>query len=666
MLQLEEGLKGKKSIITSDQAFILRYADSGFKSKWSGFWVPPLKVMDYFAYKINGEWLSPSNVSKFQLKPELGIWNYRLSNLEVKEHLIVVNKGFISILDIKNCTDDKKAVSICLESALDFRPRSEDVVDVNYQTTFSAVRSAVKVIDKDSDLCAMFGRAKGSEGQAEWRPEGQYKEHFPGKKQICYLPGTYKVGVKLEAGESLQVPFVFSFSQEGDVRDNFDSLLNCWSGLLADKQAGTSYDNQLNTPSETLNQAFKWCQVSLNDLKFSVAGSDRLFAGLPWFQADWGRDSLWSLLGLIDLGQFNFVERYLQRLAQRREGRIPNRIDLQGGANYSGSDSDPLFLIALDYYQQVSGKEEFLSGNQIEACFNSLSLDNDLVQHEPQATWMDTLERGQSAIEIQALWLEAARRYDRDCKKSLEKGLDRYWDPDNNYFFDSFVDRSPLAVKTINAAVPLFFGQIDQNRAKKALRVIGGEFTTNYGVRTLSYLEDNYNPQAYHEGACWFLVTLWAAAANLKYGRTKEGVSLLSKAAKDIYRGQLGGISECLNSKTGEMIGCSSQAWSEALFLHVIDRFLLGIKPKLDSNELIIKPQLPSSWDNVERRQKKIGGYVFDLSLSRQQQQVSLQLDFDQEPEMKLKVPTDKKVKINGEVTEEANLQQENTVELLD
>lgn len=669
MLQLErEELAGKRAILTSHEAFMLRFADSGFKTKWSGFWMPPLKFMDYYAYKINGEWLSPAKVNNFSLKPDLGTWVYRLANIEVKEYVFVFNSGLCSVLDLKNRSDNKKAVSICLETALDFRPRAKDITDSDYQTSFNEVRAAVKVVDRNSQLSAMFGRAKTGEGEVEWRPEGKYKEHHPGERQICYLPGTYSVKIELGAGKRTRIPYTFSFSRTGDARNNYDSLLNYWPTRLSSRQSSRKRrSNKIETPSETLNKAFDWCQTSLDNLIVYPSGNERLLAGLPWFQAEWGRDALWSLLGLTDSGRFKLVERCLRRLADQRQGRIPNKVSLNGETNYEGADTDPLFLIALDYYQRVSGKQDFLrEEGQVKAAFATLERERGLVQHEPNETWMDTLARGNSAIEIQSLWLEAADRYDKDFKDELASGLEEYWRAKDNYFCDHFTDSSPNTTKTINAAVPLLWGQVDADKANKALQVIGGQFTSNFGVRTLSYLEDDYKPQSYHQGSSWPLVTLWSAGANFRYGRIKEGLSLLNKVAQNVDKDQLGALPECIDPETGDLLGCSSQAWSEALLLHVVDRYLFGIEPNLAADELILHPQLPQDWQQAARHQKKIGDTVCDLKLTREGTKTAIELKFDQQPEIKLKIQTDKRVTINGELTPEKKLEKTNRIELTD
>lgn len=668
-LELEkENLDDNKCILSSEKAFLNKFVDSGFKTKWAGFWAPPNKFMDYYAYKVNGAWLSHENIKDFVLQPGLAIWDFGLEGLKVREYVFLWKKGFISLLEFKNKSEESQEIKIETEIAFDFRPLSKDISDSNYESKFNSSRAAVEVSDKRSDFSAMFGKAKSNKGEIEWIDEDKYKEHYPGERQICYIPGSYEVKVNLEPSDEVQVPFAFSFSDSGDPREEFDSLVGSWDDLMLEK--GEEYSEitqgKIKTPVEIINKAFTWSKISLNELIFSIDGKKYLFAGLPWFHAEWGRDALWSLLGFIDLGSFEFVEDQLKFLSEEQEDRIPNRIGLEE-THYNGADTNPLFLIALDYYEKVSGnsniKEEL--NENIEKALDSLKLKGNHANHKPGETWMDTLERGNSAVDIQSLWIEALERYGKEEKaEKLEKGIEEYWNDKKEFLVDSFDGTLPIKSKTINPSVPLMFGQIDPKRANKMFEIIGGEFLCDYGVRSRSCVEKDYSPGLYQKGAVWPLGTLWSACANLRFGNVEEGLDLLRKTAEDIERGQIGAISECLNADSGEVIGCSNQAWSSALFIHAIDRYLFGIKPDLSSGKLEIDPKLPKNWNRVERTDKAIGDNKIDLKIERNDGKTNIALNFEKKPEIDLNFPKDLEVKLNGKRIDKAELRKENIIEI--
>ena len=661
-----EELRENRCVITSEKSFLERFADSGFKTKWSGFWIPPFKFMDYYAYKVNGNWLSHENVDNFTIQPRMGLWDHETSGLSVREYVFLLKNSFVSVLELKNTSDDKKAVSMCMEPAMDFRPNNEDISNAKYDVDFSEPRASVKITDRNSDLSGMIGKAKSGKGKVEWEEEDRYREHYPQERQMCYIPGTYRIKMEMNPGESVQVPFVFTFSKEGDPREEFDKLMSSWDDFLIQKTEETSQviQGEIETPNEKLNEAFKWSKLSLNDLIFSY-DKDYLFAGLPWFQSEWGRDSLWSLLGFLDMGDFDFVRDQLRTLFENKEKRIPNKISPEGDSVYNGADTNPLFLIVADRYEKFTGKKLFKGEDlDVRDAFESLDIKGKKASHSPEETWMDTLERGSSSLDVQSLWLEAAKVYNHRVYQDLEEGLAKFWNEDKEFMYDFFDGEVPIDAKTINCAVPLMFGQIEESKAINLLEVIGGEFTTQQGVRTRSCLEEDYSPELYHKGSVWYLTTLWSACANLKYERIKEGLSLLEKTAEDIYRHQLGGISECVNAENGELLGCTNQAWSEALFIHAVDTYLFGIRPNLKEKKLSIDPNLPEDWERATRTQKNIGSNTFDLKIERDEDKFRVAINFEEEPKIRLEVPDKYEAKVNSKRIDKARLQKQNVVEI--
>ena len=64
-------MQNKSYTLSGTRAFLYRYADTGFRTKWCGIWAPPYKLFEYFAFKVNETWLSPENASKFSLEKKL-------------------------------------------------------------------------------------------------------------------------------------------------------------------------------------------------------------------------------------------------------------------------------------------------------------------------------------------------------------------------------------------------------------------------------------------------------------------------------------------------------------------------------------------------------------------------------------------------------------------
>jgi len=154
-----------------------------------------------------------------------------------------------------------------------------------------------------------------------------------------------------------------------------------------------------------------------------------VIAGYPWF-ADWGRDTMISLVGLMLVcGRFEDALGCLRTFAAHvSRGMIPNRFDDYGGEpEYNTVDAPLWFLHASCEYLRVTGDRESFQSLLLPAC-------TDIIEHytagtryniqtDPadglvysgdetsQLTWMDARRNGVvftprhgKAVEINALW----------------------------------------------------------------------------------------------------------------------------------------------------------------------------------------------------------------------------------------------------------------------
>ncbi len=163
------------------------------------------------------------------------------------------------------------------------------------------------------------------------------------------------------------------------------------------------------------------------------AGGVSVIAGYPWF-ADWGRDSMISLPGLLlvtgRLGEAMDVLRTFARA--RRNGLIPNRFDDHDApAHYNTVDAPLWFVHAAREYLDAGGDAEAYHAELVPACVEiveaflagtdlGIGVDDDgLVfagDASTQLTWMDAQRDGVTftprhgkACEINALWFNALR-----------------------------------------------------------------------------------------------------------------------------------------------------------------------------------------------------------------------------------------------------------------
>lgn len=567
---LNHDLGNRWGVISNLHGFFMRHFDTGFKSKWSGFWVPPYKFMDYYSIKVNGVWLNHDTVRGVEYGDAM-IFHHEAGSLKVEEKISMPDSlpGFRIDLEIVNTEKERKAVHTVVEPAVDIRGKSEDVVNEPY-----------KVEKKDNRLTLARGKKKlaiTSEEGIEVTGGEYEKEHFPGERQVAFIPGQLAFRRELggESKETFSVEFTTSDASFGSIEPS---------------------DAQFQNPS--LGQTFQESVRSMENMVYDQKGVG-LIAGHPWFQNYWSRDTHWTLLGLIDAGHFEVGHDILENFAERKG--FPNMVPLEDRQPGPTADAAPLFVIAADKLERHWKISEKIKKKQ-EKAMNLLEHDNGIVQHHPEGTWMDTLQR-ETAVDIQALWLEAAKITGHKAEKELESGLREF--EKNNTVLDTLDENS---ARTINPAVPLMFGQFKEEKAYGYLEELNAEYSSRFGARTRSVTDPGYDSSGYHTGSVWGLTTGWAAAANFRYGKDKHGENFLEKMTQFLNRNQLGGLPEVVNAENGELMGCGEQAWSAGMFAHVVDTYYLGIEVQ-ESNVKIH----PSANANGKRLGKRIGDEKIDL-----------------------------------------------------
>ena len=566
--RIREGFSDKKGVISNTHGFLSTYLDSGFRKKWNGYWSPSWKYLDYFAVKINGIWLDCETIEEAQYGSEMISYHQASSMKIIKKIQAPENlPGFKLALVLENTSEEVKATRASVEPGVDIRPRTEDVYEQDYSV--EAGNAGMKV-SAGKRYLAISG------DEFEFEEKAVSKEHFPGERQKCVIPGDIFSQVELEPGERKKVELVF--------KTDADEALEIGNteNLLREKDLG---------------RAFNYSIESMENLIYGK-NSGGVIAGHPWFQNYWARDSFWTCLGMIDAGMFQEAEKMLENFADRDE--FPTKILTSGGTEkMARADSIPLFAIAVEKLDRHCGTDLI---ERAEELLEENSPEGKVVEHDTGATWMDTLER-KKAIDIQSLWIEALERFDMETE-DLREGLEKFKEDD--YMIDNFFKD----FESINPAVTLMFGQLEEERAEKYLEKINGEFSSRKGARTRSMTDPGYDASGYHTGSVWGLTTCWAAAANLEYGRDDHGRNFLEKLTQFIDRNQLGALPEVVNAETGDSLGCDEQAWSAGMFVHVVDTYLLGIQ--VEKEKVVIDP---AEIDCI-RKGKEVRGERIELKVN--------------------------------------------------
>jgi len=642
-LILAKDLFQRSYILSGKKSFLYRFCDTGFKTKWTGLWQGSKKFLEYFAFKINDRWLSPSNCHNFELSEIDASHHFSVNNLSIKEFLLVPElfPSLICLLSVQNSSSEQEKVKLELEIAANIREREENWHDREYELKTQEKR----VIINSSKGSMVFG----SSPPGDLFLDKYYKDHYPsGDKQRCFIPGIYSLNFILEPISAKEILFIFSLGKnENEAFLNWEKIKNSLFSIFLEKERSYQkllFNSKLETSINEINELFKWSVVDLEKLSFNSELGHCYFAGFPWFTQFWGRDLAWTIPAIVDIGNFETARNSLELLSkfQSNEGEIPSVVYLNGKKDYESIDATPLWIIALYHYIINSGDISFLKEVK-ENFFKALDWlkqkDSDkdgFIEHGDRETWMDTLDRGVKAVEVQAFLITAlkvganlakilwnnGREIKEDAIRIEQKFEKEFWNEEENFYFDR-INQGKDKTKTINSIFPLIFG-ISQNPRKVLEKIEGEEFTSQFGMRTMSKNELKFNPAGYHTGSAWGWLTALAACVEFKNKRPEIGLDYLKVLYNNLNQNCVGALGEAWNSENNDVIlskefcqepGACLQAWSSALVVRCVDEFMLGMRINALNNTIILSPSLSSGFRIIRR--KRIGNDIVDFLIQR-------------------------------------------------
>jgi len=629
-------------VLSGKKVFLYRFCDTGFKNKWCGLWAMPHKFLEFFAFKINDEWLSPDNCKTFTHNETSSSHVFEIDGLSAKEFLFVPeeSKSLICILTIHNSSNEQKKIILDLQIALNIRDREENWYERKYDTKILENKS-VTTSEKGSFVFGSFPSGNLDLVQ-------KYCEHYPsGERQNYFTPCTYSNSLKIDPNSKEDVLFIFSCgNNEKEALLNYENSMKTLGSNFVEKEKkylGLLSNSNLKTNVDYIDQLFNWSIINLEKLAFDSNLGYGYFAGYPWFTQFWGRDLGWMIPAVIDYGNFEHAKESLKTLARfQSKGNIPNTIFINGRTDYRSIDATPLWIIALHHYITNSGDLSFLNEikanllQAIEWCRHRDKDNDGFIETSPKETWMDTLDRSGKPVEIQVFWVEAMRRagdlikllgdskgsglIKEESRRVASKFEKEFWNKEENFYFDKIDDGK---IKTINPIFALFF-DLSKNAEKVLEKIESDEFSSPFGVRTLSKNEDFYNPAGYHTGSVWGWTTALAACAEFKNKRTEKGLNYLNILHNYLNQNCIGAIGEAWNSENNDLIlvkenlkeeGCNLQGFSSALVVRCVDECMLGIKVNALDKSIIVSPSLLEGM-KITRR-KRVGNDIVDLTLQR-------------------------------------------------
>jgi glycogen debranching enzyme len=491
-----------------------------------------------------------------------------------------VGEGFHEDLTILNHASEPFDLDVRIEASSDFA----DLFEVKDKLT---KKGEYYTRSDDGRLVLGYRRDRFvRETAIDSRPQGTVDEHGLAFHIHLEPHGEWTAGFDVVAGTGsagLVRKRPKYLRADADPAPNMDQSLR-------EFQASTP---QLQTSSQSLQRTYERSLIDLAALRFypAIAPNQALpAAGLPWFMAVFGRDSvITSLQALPFIPQMAATT--LRVLGARQGTRIDDFRDEEPGrilhearwgeltafeerphSPYFGSaDATPLFLVLLDEYERWTGDRALVSELQEQARAALQWIDqygdrdgDGYVEYDRRNTetglenqcWKDSwdsiafadgrlAERPIATCEIQGYVYDAKVRCarlareiwnDPDLAVQLEQQAAElkqrfnaeFWMPERRAFALA-LDKKKQRVDSLTSNIGhlLWSGIVDDDKADDVVRhLMSDALFSGWGVRTMAEGEARYNPIGYHVGTVWPHDNSIIALGLRRYGRRAEAAKI--------------------------------------------------------------------------------------------------------------------------------------------
>jgi glycogen debranching enzyme len=498
-----------------------------------------------------------------------------------------VDGGLHEDIDITNSS--QKPVRFNLEIAMRadfadiFEVKGENIVRRGHITTsWSAKKEILRITYRNKDFCREVV-VRTAEGDG---------------KPTVYANGRLSFDIALKPGQAWHRCLIYDLV-DGSKRT--EAPKECtYSSAKSGHSRNMDEWQKTVLKIETSNEEFYRCYTQgvqdMAALRLPLQGTDHMVfvpaAGLPWFVALFGRDTLIVSLqtmivypefaaGTLEvLAQYQAAERDDYRdaepgkiLHELRYGELAHFKLIPHTPYYGTADATPLYLIALHAGWKATGDRTLIERHlsNAEACLTWIDKYGDrdgdgFQEYQTRSTagyenmaWKDsgdsvmypdgTLVRGPKALcELQGYvydaWLCMAEIYDELDDKRRANRLRKkaaalfkrfnevFWDEKSGFYaFALDGDKKKVLSVASNVGQCLWSGIIAPKRAAAVVkRLMQKDMWSGWGIRTLSSDHPSFNPYNYQTGAVWPHDNSLIVLGLRRYGFDAEAAAL----ARDI------------------------------------------------------------------------------------------------------------------------------------
>ncbi|MCP5488423.1 MAG: glycogen debranching protein [Verrucomicrobia bacterium] len=418
--------------------------------------------------------------------------------------------------------------------------------------------------------------------------------------------------------------------------------------------------SRLTTGQADYDKALAWAKLTSYFLVSDEFGKG-IWAGLPWFKNNWGRDTFIALPGtLLVTGMFDEARKVITDFFRYQDtnpksptyGRVPNRVQSKTDIIYNTTDGTPWLIREVFEYLNYTGDRAFAKKiyPQVKLAINGAikhyADPEGFLTHDDADTWMDARiegnlpwsARGNRANDIQALWHNAllvgaelaaangdtrsARTWSNLADALTDHFQKRFWNANQQVLADRITETNrrdekvrpnQLMVLSIPQVEPLLAPEQEEAVVRNAVT----ELLFPYGIASLSKNDPYFHPfhhndewhhfdAAYHNGTVWGWNAGFTITALCKCRQTELAWKLARNLSDQILnlgcRGSMSELIEAIPRKPGQLnlSGTWAQAWSTAEFARNGYQDFGGFRPRLLEDAIELMPSVPKDWGNIE------------------------------------------------------------------
>jgi glycogen debranching enzyme len=441
---------------------------------------------------------------------------------------------------------------------------------------------------------------------------------------------------------------------------------------------------RVNTSGRLFSEWVQKSRADLALLTTELATGPYPYAGIPWFSTTFGRDAIltaWQVLWLdpsLAKGALAFLaSRQATDLStfrdaapgkimhEARRGEMAELGEVPFGLYYGGVDTTPLFVALAGAYAERTGDMAFIDAiwPNLEAAVHWMEnygdTDGDgLIDYArgeksglANQGWKDSQDsvfhsdghfavgpialievQGYAFAAYRAMAMLADHRAEPERAAAWRAHAERircavearFWMEDLGFYAIAIDGAGELCkVMTSNPGHLLLMRLAAPDRARRVVdNLLGRNFASGWGLRTLAMGEARFNPMSYHNGSVWPHDTAMAALGMSHYGE-RAGVVALTAAMFETAASLEMRLPELFcgfTRQTGEPpvaypVACLPQAWAAGSVFMMLQA-CLGLTVTAQG-VIVVDARLPIGIDRLWIEGLEVGGQSVDLAFHR-------------------------------------------------